>query len=300
MISERETKNLLITNPDGLIVPQSWEETLEKGIRALREDGVKNQEELIKCFGYIRDQNHNLENQLNEANRQLRYVTDQLKKSEKLREEREARILARKNRVRKEESDPMLLEDFERLMLWLTKQELNIIIKDRLLVTYVLLFLTGFRIGGVLNLRVYNVSTLLQQRPFLQADRLKGGPKQKKAFLTQTGKRIVKKYKADLEVFIRAKVGGDYLMTGIGLREQISRSHYNREVNKYIRGFGKVKQRNFTSHSFRKGFITHIWKDTTDLELVRQIIGHKSIATTSKYVQSLSNEEVEEKMENIK
>ena len=38
-----------------------------------------------------------------------------------------------------------------------------------------------------------------------------------------------------------------------------------------------------SSHSFRVGFITQLWRDTNHIEFVRQAIGHAKINTTSQY-----------------
>jgi site-specific recombinase XerD len=54
-----------------------------------------------------------------------------------------------------------------------------------------------------------------------------------------------------------------------------------------------------TSHSFRKGFITKLWRDTSDIEFVRQAIGHAKINTTSVYVENLSEQERRERMQQI-
>ena len=50
-------------------------------------------------------------------------------------------------------------------------------------------------------------------------------------------------------------------------------------------------QPNVTSHSFRIGYITQLWKDSKDIEFVKQSIGHKTLATTSAYVNKLSDQE---------
>jgi site-specific recombinase XerD len=39
-------------------------------------------------------------------------------------------------------------------------------------------------------------------------------------------------------------------------------------------------QPNITSHSFRVGYISKLWKDTQDIEFVKQSIGHRRIDTT--------------------
>jgi site-specific recombinase XerC len=40
-------------------------------------------------------------------------------------------------------------------------------------------------------------------------------------------------------------------------------------------------QPNVTSHSFRIGYITQLWKDSKDIEFVKQSIGHQKLDTTS-------------------
>ena len=45
---------------------------------------------------------------------------------------------------------------------------------------------------------------------------------------------------------------------------------------------------NITSHSFRIGYITQLWKDSKDIEFVKQTIGHRKLDTTSACVNKLS------------
>jgi len=56
---------------------------------------------------------------------------------------------------------------------------------------------------------------------------------------------------------------------------------------------------NITSHSFRVGYITQLWKDTKDIEFVKQAIEHRSMDTTSAYVQSLSDQERQKRISQI-
>jgi len=74
------------------------------------------------------------------------------------------------------------------------------------------------------------------------------------------------------------------------------------DVNKVMHKVSKrvPSQPNITSHSFRIGFITELWRDTKDIEFVRQAIGHAKIDTTSRYVQNLSEEERQSRMINLK
>ncbi len=56
---------------------------------------------------------------------------------------------------------------------------------------------------------------------------------------------------------------------------------------------------NLSSHSFRIGFITKLWRDTNDIEFVKQAIGHAKINTTSQYIENLSEEEIRERMKKV-
>ena len=56
---------------------------------------------------------------------------------------------------------------------------------------------------------------------------------------------------------------------------------------------------NITSHSFRIGYITNLWRDTLDIEFVRQAIGHSKIDTTSRYIENLSEEERKSRIDSI-
>ena len=48
---------------------------------------------------------------------------------------------------------------------------------------------------------------------------------------------------------------------------------------------------NITSHSFRIGYISQLWKDTKDVEFVKQTIGHRNLNATSGYVVRMGDEE---------
>ena len=56
---------------------------------------------------------------------------------------------------------------------------------------------------------------------------------------------------------------------------------------------------NLTTHSFRIGFISQLWRDTNDIEFVRQAIGHEKVESTSSYIENLSDEERRLRMEQI-
>ena len=83
--------------------------------------------------------------------------------------------------------------------------------------------------------------------------------------------------------------------------KSLDRVVITRDVNKVMREVsnqlpGKL---NITSHSFRIGYITKLWKDSKDIEFVKQTIGHRKLDTTSAYVQSLSDRERQKRIDQL-
>lgn len=82
----------------------------------------------------------------------------------------------------------------------------------------------------------------------------------------------------------------------------LSRKRITRDVNRVMRSVSKSlpDQPNITSHSFRVGYISQLWKDTKDIEFVKQSIGHRRMDTTSSYVEKLYDQERQERTLQLK
>ena len=84
----------------------------------------------------------------------------------------------------------------------------------------------------------------------------------------------------------------------------LRRETLTRDVNKIMRTVSTQLpgKPNITSHSFRIGYITKLWKDSKDLEFVRQTLGHRNIDTTSSYVNvnQLADQEKQERISKLK
>jgi site-specific recombinase XerD len=81
------------------------------------------------------------------------------------------------------------------------------------------------------------------------------------------------------------------------LRREVITTNLNNLMRKVSRVFSG--QPNITSHSFRIGYITQLWKDTKDIEFVKQTIGQRRLDTTSTYVNKLSDQEIQERISQI-
>ena len=131
---------------------------------------------------------------------------------------------------------------------------------------------------------------------------MKRGPANHKAYLPSQGKKIVKARERDFEFLFLMKTKDSYVFTS----ERKSNPKLRREtitidVNKVMHAIstGLPSKPNITSHSFRIGYISQLWKNTEDIEFVRQVIGHRSLESTSSYVNKLSDQERQERISQI-
>lgn len=65
------------------------------------------------------------------------------------------------------------------------------------------------------------------------------------------------------------------------------------DVNKVIKAVSNQlpDKPNMTSHSFRIGYITQLWKNTKEIEFVKQTIGPRKLDMTLAYFNKLSDQE---------
>ena len=132
---------------------------------------------------------------------------------------------------------------------------------------------------------------------------MKRGPANHKAFLTAEGKKLVKARKRDFEFLFLMKDKDSYVFTSDRKPNQsLGRQTITMDVNKIMRSVSKrlPLKPNITSHSFRIGYISQLWKDTKDVEFVRQTIGHRSLNATSSYVSQMDDQERQNRILNIK
>jgi hypothetical protein len=116
-------------------------------------------------------------------------------------------------------------------------------------------------------LKVHQLQTLLESH-WIGIDRSKRGPANQKAFLTREGRKLVDERKKDFEFLFLMKNPDSYIFTSESTYDQmLSRETIIRDVNRVMRSVSKSlpDQPNITSHSFRVGYISQLWKDTKDI-----------------------------------
>lgn len=119
------------------------------------------------------------------------------------------------------------------------------------------------------------------------------------AFLTKEGKKIIQDRKKDFQLIFLMKEPNAYVFSPeTNHLKKLRREVITIDVNKVRHKISKIfpGQPNITSHSFRVGYITLLWKDSKDIEFVKQTMGHQNLGTTSTYVNKLSDQERRERI----
>ena len=240
--------------------------------------------------------------ELLKSNDQLKeQLDDVLKELNVIKQEREEKTRRREKwakRKRLPKRDPMTANIYTELM---RAAEGPTYIQLRTRIAICILTVTGIRIGELLSLKVGQLETLLEEG-WISIDRLKRGPANHKAFLTSEGKRIIKLRKRDFEFLFLMKDKDSYVFTSDRKPNQIiQRQTITMDVNKVMHSVSNLlpSKPNITSHSFRIGYISQLWKDTKDIEFVRQTIGHRSLNSTSAYVTHMDDEERQNRISSI-
>lgn len=229
---------------------------------------------------------------------QLDEVLKELNAIKKEREEKAARKEAWANRKRLPKRDPMTGEIYRELMR-ATEGPTYINLRTRMALC--ILAVTGIRINELLPLKVSQLETLFKEN-WIAIDRSKRGPSNHKAFLTKEGKKIIQDRQKDFQLIFLIKEPDSYLFTAEANHyKSLDRVVITRDVNKVMREVsnklpGKL---NITSHSFRIGYITQLWKDSKDIEFVKQTMGHRTLETTSAYVSQMTDQERQKRISDI-
>lgn len=255
--------------------------------------------DLQKGFIGLGLRNQELAELNNRLTEQFSVVVEELNQIKKERQEKEIRKQTRANRKRLPKRDPMTAEIYKELV---KAAEGPTYINARTQIALCILAVTGIRINELLPLKVNQLQTRIEEN-WIAIDRSKRGPSSHKAFLTKEGKKLIHNRQKDFELIFLMKEPNSYVFTSEAQHTKpLGRVIVTKDVNKIMRQVSKQlnDKSNITSHSFRIGYITQLWKDSKDIEFVKQTIGHRKLDTTSAYVNKLSDHERQKRMDQLK
>ena len=294
---ESNTENIVYTSKldkKGFSKLKKWKEKEYQELRSSIELVLKsqriNRKDIQLGFIGLATQNHELLELNKKLNKQLEKVDKELSMLKKEREERVAKKKARATRKRLPKRQPITREVYALLMQATISPRYTSV---RLRIAFCLLTVTGVRINELLPLKVHQLKTLLESH-WIGIDRSKRGPANHKAFLTREGIKLVEERKKDFKLLFLMKDLDSFVFTSESNHSKmLSRETITRDINRVLHSVSNslTDKSNLTSHSFRVGYITQLWKDTADLEFVKQSIGHQRVDTTSQYIEMLSDQE---------
>ena len=277
------------SNSNTLKIEEDYKE-ISSGIQLLLESQEIIEKDIRLGFIGLATQNHKLLKLNENLSDQLERVEKELNMLKKEREEKVSRKEARANRKRLPRRDPVTREIYDLLIQASGSPAYTSV---RLRIAFCLLTVTGIRINELLPLKVGQLQTLLEAH-WIGIDRSKRGPANHKAFLTREGRKVVEERRKDFNFLFLMKTMDSYIFTSeLNHTKMLSRETITRDVNKIMGSVSKSlpNQPNITSHSFRVGYISQLWKDTNDIEFVKQSVGHRKMDSTSSYVKELSDQE---------
>jgi integrase len=224
-----------------------------------------------------------------------------LKKQKQLRKEKRA------TRKRKPKAQPFYRDMVQDLFLVIKGKSY---LSARIRCAYTIFTITGIRCEELRTLKNKQVQSLFTNH-YVAITRKKRGPANKKAFLRKCGAQFLIDNKEDFDLLIARKaemlsekyddentidtaIQESFLFSSESKPESpLSRAYFNNMLNKTLLTFKKKFniETKYTTHSFRHYFITELWKDSGDIEYVRQVMGHKFIASTVAYIENLLDAE---------
>ena len=319
------------------LLPKGKEMNVEEYLQMLSENTLPKFKPILNAIAFSFRTQLNMQMQLLAGNKKLmeevKYLEEEQKKNQELikelvdyknvteyeKKEKMLRREKRLNRKKRQATQPFMKEYLPYILKNIEKNKnRNNLTKIRLRVALVCLVVTGLRISEVRLLKVAQIISLFKKN-YLEIDLLKGGRTNYKRFLTSEGTELVKGYRKDLQelIFLSGIVeeypdwktlediepatSEKYLFSGNKGQKPLAGNFFMNLINRELQETPELKERGviLTSHSFRRGYITSLWKKTRDLEFVRQVIGHEQIQTTSHYVQGMSDEEKQLRLKQI-
>ena len=291
---EKKENNQLITEfevESKLDILVEGQTNNSKELKAIRDD-------LQKGFIGLALRNEKLLELNNKLNQRLEIVVEELNQIKQERHEKQMRKQTRANRKRLPKREPMTGDIYNELI---KHAEGPTYIHVRTRIALCILAVTGIRINELLPLKVNQLQTLIEEN-WIAIDRSKRGPSNHKAFLNKEGKQIIKNRQKDFKFIFLMKEPDSYVFSAESNHsKQLGRVVITKDVNRIMRQVSDQlpEKPNITSHSFRIGYITQLWKDTKDIEFVKQTIGHRRLDTTSAYVNQLSDQERRERISQL-
>ncbi|MBA3830278.1 MAG: tyrosine-type recombinase/integrase [Taibaiella sp.] len=135
-----------------------------------------------------------------------------------------------------------------------------------------LLYSTGMRISEIANLRIVDIDSTNMRIKILQGK----GCKDRFTLLSQ-------QVLMELRAYYLIYKPKEYLFNGDRPGKRYSVRSIQHLMQKALTKVG-LENKNFTIHTIRHSFATHLLDSGTDLHTIKELLGHSNLQTTMKYM----------------
>ena len=144
---------------------------------------------------------------------------------------------------------------------------------------YSLAYGSGLRVSEIARLKVKNIDSKNMKIIVIGK-----GNKERITVLPKTTLKLLREY------VIKEKITGkeEYLFKGQQGRKFIHEGSISRSLTDVVKKLKLNKE--ITMHSLRRSFATHMLRDNVNIEIVKELMGHNSITTTSGYIEYVYKE----------
>ncbi len=163
-----------------------------------------------------------------------------------------------------------------------------------------LLYITGIKLNILLKLKVSHLKALLKKKfftfPLKNNDSLI-------IYILKENDKYLSEIENCSKTVIENKKDSDFLFTKKNEKKSLSRETLTRTLNDILKNAGEsLKEKKvFSTHSFRISYIKNLSEMVPNINNLSQIIGHKNISSTIKYLkkEKLTDKEKKEIYENL-
>ena len=224
-------------------------------------------------------QNHDLYQQNLKLQEALTFVKNEMEVMQKARIQTEQRKEKRQKATKQIMRDSISPHDFNFI---LNSVKSTGFVPARKRTAFILLYSTGLRVSNLLALTINHIKDLLDKGKTV-VPLNKGGDPRHALALSSAGKKLLNQHLPDFARLMTDKDGTHpFFTTQIQLDKPINRSSFDNELNNVLKKASLHLHKHIRTHSFRATIITDLL-ETTPIQVVKDIIGHRSIKTTVQY-----------------
>lgn len=156
-------------------------------------------------------------------------------------------------------------------------KKLNNISKGNAVKSFFLLYYFGFRVGELTMLQVKDITRMIEKRVISLANNTKGKtPREAPISLENVG--VLEEVFADL---LSDSPNCSIIRPWGRPMSQFTAGTLTRNLNSILK---EALGEQYTTHSFRAGYVTSLHESGYDVETLRALMSHKNLETTTKYI----------------